>query len=81
MLRDIAPDKELTAECTDDDFDRGNYNLNRYSPKDDSIISLHDNLIVQDSKYLDAGKGVFYSHLLEPELYNSTGGLKITGPP
>jgi len=58
-VRDIAPGEELTVECTDDDFDGGNYNLNRYNPKDDGIMCLDDNLIVQDSNYLDAGKGVF----------------------
>ena len=56
-VRDIAPGEELVVECSDDNYDGGNYFLSRYNASEDSVFCL-DNVRVAQSDIPGAGLGL-----------------------
>ena len=66
--RDIAPGEELTVRCSDSNFDGGAYYLSRYSPEDNNVVCLDQNMKVDKTSSEDAkGLGVFAKRSMKKE--------------
>ncbi|KAG7347373.1 SET methyltransferase domain containing protein [Nitzschia inconspicua] len=67
-VRDIAPGEELTVRCSDSDYDGGAYYLSRYSPDDNSVVCLDQNIHVDATVSGEArGLGIFAKRKLEKD--------------
>jgi hypothetical protein len=58
-VRDIVAGEEITVQCEDDDYDGGAYYLSTFSPSDNAVVCVDDNLRVDVSTIAGAGRGVF----------------------
>ena len=49
----------MTVQCSDDDYDGGAYYLSTFNSHDDAVVCLDQNLYVDKSTIVGAGRGVF----------------------